>query len=98
MNWYNYSVSKSNAKGNVALAKGDLEAKAAGTPTLMGELGAELVVSKGRYFLVGQDGAEFVNLDKDAIVFNHYRHNGYLVMVILVQEEYHLLMNEMQYH
>ena len=68
---FNYSVSKSNAKGNVALAKGDLEAKAAGTPTLMGELGAELVVSKGRYFLVGQDGAEFVNLDKDAIVFNH---------------------------
>jgi len=39
--------------------------------TLMGELGPELVVSKGRYFVVGQNGAEFVNLDKDAIVFNH---------------------------
>jgi hypothetical protein len=39
--------------------------------TLMGELGPELVVSKGRYFVVGQEGAEFVNLDKDAIVFNH---------------------------
>jgi len=54
---------RSNAKGNVALA--------AGTPTLMGELGPELVVSNGRYFVVGQAGAEFVNLEKDAIVFNH---------------------------
>jgi len=53
----------SNAKGNVALA--------AGTPTLMGELGPELVVSNGHYFVVGQAGAEFVNLEKDAIVFNH---------------------------
>lgn len=52
-----------SAKGNVALA--------GGTPTLMGELGPELVVSNGRYFIVGQGGAEFVNLEKDAIVFNH---------------------------
>ena len=37
----------------------------------MGELGPELVVSHGRYFVVGQNGAEFVNLDDDAIVFNH---------------------------
>jgi hypothetical protein len=37
----------------------------------MGELGQELVVSNGRYFVVGQDGPEFVNLDSDAIVFNH---------------------------
>ena len=50
-----------SAKGNVALAAG----------TLMGELGPELVVSNGRYFVVGQNGAEFVNLDPDAIVFNH---------------------------
>ena len=53
----------SSAKGNIALASG--------TPTLMGELGPELVVSNGRYFVVGQAGAEFVNLQKDAIVFNH---------------------------
>lgn len=61
----NVSVSSSvnAAKGNVALAKG--------TRTLMGELGPELVVSNGRYFLTGQNGAEFVDLDKDAIVFNH---------------------------
>ena len=49
------------AKGNVALAAG----------TLMGELGPELWVSGGRYFVAGQNGAEFVNLPEDAIVFNH---------------------------
>jgi len=37
----------------------------------MGELGPELVVSHGRYFVVGQSGAEMVNLADDAIVFNH---------------------------
>jgi hypothetical protein len=64
-------VGVSKAKGNLgALAKGNA-ALATGTKTLMGELGPELVVSHGRYFLAGQGGAEFVNLDKDAIVFNH---------------------------
>ena len=43
----------------------------AGGNTLMGELGPELVVQQGRYFVVGQQGAEFVNLAPDAIVFNH---------------------------
>jgi hypothetical protein len=51
------------ARGNVG------EAKAAGT--LMGELGPELVVQNGRYFVAGQGGAEFVDLAPDAIVFNH---------------------------
>jgi hypothetical protein len=37
----------------------------------MGELGPELVVAGGRYYTVGNNGAEFVNLPKDAIVFNH---------------------------
>jgi hypothetical protein len=37
----------------------------------MGELGPELVVSNGKYYTVGNNGAEFVNLPKDAIVFNH---------------------------
>ena len=50
------------SKGNVALAKGK---------TLMGELGPELVVSNGHYYVVGQNGAEFVDLADDAIVFNH---------------------------
>ena len=50
-----------SATGNVALAKG----------TLMGELGPELWVSNGHYHVAGQNGAEFVNLPDDAIVFNH---------------------------
>jgi len=37
----------------------------------MGELGPELVVSNGRYFVAGQNGPEMVNLADDAIVFNH---------------------------
>ena len=39
--------------------------------TLMGELGPELWVSHGHYYVAGQNGAEFVNLPDDAIVFNH---------------------------
>ena len=57
------NIDMSRAKGNVALAKG--------TKTLMGELGPELVVSNGHYFVAGENGAEFVNLADDAIVFNH---------------------------
>lgn len=56
-------------KGNVALAKGANGALATGT--LMGELGPELWVSGGHYYIAGQSGAEFVNLPDDAIVFNH---------------------------
>lgn len=66
-------ASVSSAKGNIggfAHVKGN-HALAGGTPTLMGELGPELVVSQGKYFLAGQNGAEFVDLNKDAIVFNH---------------------------
>ena len=57
----------SYAKGNIALAKGGVGS----SKTLMGELGPELVVSNGRYFTVGNNGAEFVDLPSDAIVFNH---------------------------
>jgi len=39
--------------------------------TLMGELGPELYVTNGKYYIAGQNGAEFVNLPDDAIVFNH---------------------------
>ena len=51
------------ATGNIGLAKSK--------GTLMGELGPELVVSNGHYFVAGQNGAEMVNLADDAIVFNH---------------------------
>lgn len=55
------------ASGSIGLVTGN--AKAQGT--LMGELGPELVVSNGHYFVVGQNGPEMVNLADDAIVFNH---------------------------
>lgn len=45
----------------------------AGGRTLVGELGNELVVNphSGKWYTVGDKGAEFVNLPKDAIVFDH---------------------------
>lgn len=40
---------------------------------LVGELGTELIVDPhtGRYYTVGNNGAEFVDLKKDSIIFNH---------------------------
>lgn len=52
-----------------AVAEGTNSAE--GGNTLVGELGRELVVSDGRYYTVGDYGAEFVNLKKGDIVFNH---------------------------
>lgn len=50
---------------------------------LTGELGTEIVVRDGNWFTVGDDGAEFVNLRKGDIVFNHKQseellENGYV--------------------
>lgn len=47
--------------------------RSVGGKTLVGELGRELVVdtANNRWYTVGDHGAEFVNLPKDAIVFNH---------------------------
>lgn len=44
-----------------------------GGRTLVGELGNELVVNPhtGKWYTVGDNGAEFVDLPKDAIVFDH---------------------------
>lgn len=44
---------------------------AEGGRTLVGELGPELVVSDDRYYIVGANGAEFVNLKRGDMVFNH---------------------------
>lgn len=53
--------------------------------SLVGELGTELVVDpqSGRYYTVGENGAEFVDLPKGAIIFNHKQtesllKNGYV--------------------
>lgn len=44
--------------------------------TLIGELGPELAVYNGMYHLLGKNGAEFVDLPNDAIVFNHRQTEG----------------------
>lgn len=41
------------------------------TRSLTGELGPEIIVSNGQWYTVGDNGAEFVDIPKDAIVFNH---------------------------
>ena len=70
------SVTESDAKSK---AKSSGKAKANGgivtgeSKALVGELGQELVVNPntGKYYTVGDNGAEFVSLPKNAIVFNH---------------------------
>lgn len=58
---------------------------APGGRTLVGELGREIVVNPhtGRWYTVGDTGAEFVNVPRGAIVFNHIQtedllKNGYV--------------------
>lgn len=55
-----------------AHASGDWSLKRNET-ALVGELGTELVVRNGRFFTVGDNGAEFANLKKGDIIFNHYQ-------------------------
>jgi CRISPR/Cas system endoribonuclease Cas6 (RAMP superfamily) len=69
------TVTVTTVEKKVTEESGETQAKgnamASGTKTLMGELGPELYVTNGRYYVAGQNGAEFVNLPDDAIVFNH---------------------------
>lgn len=65
--------------GNVegkALVNGQTYGAALAGKTLVGELGPELAVYDNKYHLLGEDGAEFVNLPSDAIVFNHLQTQG----------------------
>ena len=59
--------STSNKITQISFASGNARAKG----TLMGELGPELYATGGHYYVAGQNGAEFVDLPDDAIVFNH---------------------------
>ena len=63
------------AEGNTGLNRLNLGARLAGK-TLVGELGPEVAVYDGMYHLLGQNGAEFVDLPSDAIVFNHRQTAG----------------------
>lgn len=53
-----------------AKASGDWSVKRNET-ALTGEVGQEVVVRKGKFFTVGDNGAELVDLQKGDIVFNH---------------------------
>ena len=68
----------SNGRQNIKLqgtanATGDWGLSQDERNSLVGELGQELVVDPktGKYYTVGDNGAEFVDLPKDAIIFNH---------------------------
>ena len=75
VNWSNGgsgSVNGTAHASGTARASGDW-GTAPGGETLVGELGTEIVVDPhtGRWYTVGDTGAEFVNIPKDAIIFNH---------------------------
>lgn len=65
-----------------ALASGDWSVQQ-NERALVGELGQETVVRDGHFFTVGDNGAEFVNLRRGDVVFNHKQSeelfkNGYV--------------------
>lgn len=61
-----HAYGTAHASGNWGLPKSEHNA-------LVGELGQELVVDpySGKYYTVGDNGAEMVDLPKNAIIFNH---------------------------
>lgn len=70
--------------GGTAKASGDW-GTASGGKTLVGELGREIVVDPytGRWYTVGDNGAEFADIPRGSIVFNHLQtedllENGYV--------------------
>ena len=69
---FNY-FGKAYANGRTTNGKLSNVSSHASGNTLVGELGAETIVDpyEGTYKVVGINGAEFVNIPKDAIVFNH---------------------------
>ena len=58
-----------NGTSGKAFAQGNWGIKGSGV-ALGGEMGTELVVRNGRWFTVGEDGAQFFRYKKDDIVFN----------------------------
>ena len=64
------SSSFSNGLLGTAHASGDWSLKQDET-ALTGELGREIVVRNGRFFTIGDNGAEFTKLKKGDIIFNH---------------------------
>ena len=59
-----------NPKSGHAFAKGDWGVKK-DERALVGEIGQELLVRGGKFTTIGDNGAEFVNLKRGDIIFNH---------------------------
>lgn len=64
-----------NASGNWSVQKSE--------NSLVGELGTETIVRNGKFFTVGDNGAEFAHIQKGDIIFNHKQteelfKNGYV--------------------
>ena len=64
-----------NASGNWGVQKSET--------SLVGELGPEIVVRDGHFFTVGENGAEFTDLKRGDVIFNHRQSeellkNGYV--------------------
>ncbi len=54
-----------------ALASGNWAVQSSENKALVGEEGFEIIVRNGRFFTVGNNGAEMTNIQKGDIVFNH---------------------------
>lgn len=59
-----------NGAAGRAYKQGSWGTKVSGT-ALVGELGREVLVRDGRYYTIGDNGAEFIKYKKDDIIFNH---------------------------
>ncbi|MCD8397940.1 MAG: phage tail tape measure protein [Lachnospiraceae bacterium] len=73
------SVTGTAYASGTAKASGDWGTKKSGR-TLVGELGREIVVNPytGRWYTVGDNGAEFVDIPKGSIVFDHLQSESLL--------------------
>ncbi len=67
---YNAKYGKAHAEGT-ALVSGNWAVQSNEKQALLGELGYEIIVRDGRFFTVGENGAEMFPIKKGDIVFNH---------------------------
>ncbi|MDE7415743.1 MAG: hypothetical protein K2N44_05405 [Lachnospiraceae bacterium] len=78
----NIAVGKAHVEGT-AKVSGDWSVQSDEKKALVGEVGRELIVRNGKFFTVGENGAEMFDIKKGDIVFNHEQteellKNGYI--------------------
>lgn len=66
-----YTMANGTAHVNGTAFKGGSYGAPKTEEALVGELGPEMVVRDGRWFTVGENGAEFTDIRKNDIIFNH---------------------------